>query len=188
MDSPSRTIESSRQGRSCSLVGSPGIHPGNYITIAGRHWVTYLDGSEDSVWRLIENNQSIAQCNISQLPKLDPGTQLTAEGLEADVRAALKERFSEVIGATEQLTASGLRLLRMEVAGSQEKIPIHWIYAHLSDDSGRRLALVFTLAAEHAERFAGNDMQILDSLEFTTQPTESAENLARMPSSGRPAQ
>lgn len=145
---------------------------GNYAMYTGRNWITFLDGSEDSVLRLIDNNQSIAQCNISQLPKLDAGTHLTTEGLEADVRSALKDRFGEVLETTEKLTASKLRLLRMEVSGTQEQIPIHWIYAHLSDDSGRRLALVFTLAAEHAERFAGSDLQILDSLQFTQGSSE----------------
>lgn len=116
--------------------------------------------------KLIENNQAIAQCNIGQLPKMEPGSHLTAEGLEVDIRAALKERFEELLETTEKVTASGLRLLRMEVSGTQEQIPIRWIYAHLSDDSGRRAALVFTLAAEYAEQFAGNDLQILDNFQF----------------------
>lgn len=140
---------------------------GKHAMYADRNWVTYVDGAEDSVMKLIENNQAIAQCNIGQLPRMEPGSHLTAEGLEADIRAALKERFEELLETTEKVTASGLRLLRMEVSGTQEQIPIRWIYAHLSDDSGRRAALVFTLAAEYAEQFAGNDLQILDNFQFT---------------------
>jgi len=154
---------------------------GKYAMYAARNWVTYVDGTEDSVLKMIENNQSIAQCNIGQLPKMESGSQLTAEGLEADIRAALKERFEEVLETTEKVTASGLRLLRMEVSGTQEQIPIRWIYAHLSDDSGRRVALVFTLAAEYAEQFAGCDLQMLDSFHFTNLESESAPKILEAP-------
>lgn len=142
--------------------------PSKFQTVASRKWVTYLDSGEDCVLRLIEDNQSIAQCNISQLPSLDAGTQITAEALQSEIRQIMGEHFEEFIETTEKLTGTHLRLVRVEVAGSQEEVPIRWIYAHLSDDSGRRLALVFTLAAEYAVRFAGEDLQLLESLVFTS--------------------
>jgi hypothetical protein len=142
--------------------------PAKFQTVASRNWITYLDGGEDCVFRLVEDNQAIAQCNISQLPSLDAGTQITAEGLQLEIRQAMGDHFEEFIETTEKLTNTQLRLLRVEVAGTQEEVPIRWIYAHLSDDSGRRMALVFTLAAKYAERFAGEDLQLLESLVFTT--------------------
>lgn len=152
--------------------------PARFQTVANRNWITYLDSSEDCVLRLIEDNQAIAQCNITQLPSMDAGTQITAEALQAEIQQALGDRFEEFIETTEKLTSAQMRLLRVEVAGSQEEVPIRWIYAHLSDDSGRRIALVFTLAAEHAERFAGEDLQLLESLVFTSRksPSEQSDN------------
>lgn len=154
---------------------------GKFQMYAGRNWVVFVEGTEDSVLKLIEKNRAIAQCNIGQLPKLDAGSQMTAEGLQADIQAALQDRFGELLETTEKVTPAGLRLVRMEVAGTQEQIPIRWIYAHLSDDSGRRLALVFTLAAEYAEQFAGSDLQILDSLQFVDSMEEGQQS-AQKPS------
>ncbi len=153
--------------------------PGKFETFADRNWITYIDGSEDSILRLIENNQSIAQCNIAQLTKLDAGKQLTVEGLEADIRKALGKQFVELVESSEKLTTNGLRLVRIEVSGMEEEVPVRWIYAHVSDDSGRRLALVFTLAAQYSDQFAGNDVQMLDNLQFTgsgsQEPQQSAQ-------------
>jgi hypothetical protein len=159
--------------------------PGRFQTVANRNWVTYLDSGEDCVFRMIEDNQSIAQCNLSQLPSLDPGTQITAEALQAEIQAALGEHFVEFIETTEKLTGSNLRLLRIEVSGMQQQVPIRWIYAHLSDDSGRRLALVFTLAAEVADRFAGEDLQLLESLTFSSEDTPLKQSARRTGNTAR---
>jgi hypothetical protein len=159
--------------------------PGRFQTVANRNWVTYLDSGEDCVFRMIEDNQSIAQCNLSQLPSLDPGTQITAEALQAEIQAALGEHFVEFIETTEKLTGSNLRLLRIEVSGMQQQVPIRWIYAHLSDDSGRRLALVFTLAAEVADRFAGEDLQLLESLTFSSEDTPLKQSARRSGNTAR---
>lgn len=145
-----------------------------FTALVSRNWIVYQDGTEDAVLRCIENNKVIAQCNVIPLPKLDAGTQLTLEGLQEDMRGALGKNFEEFLETSERITGGKLRLLRCEASGRQEEIPLRWIYAHLSDDTGRRLLLTFTLAAEFTESFGGSDTQILDSLEFNT-TTESAK-------------
>ncbi|MBX3420876.1 MAG: hypothetical protein KF752_04890 [Pirellulaceae bacterium] len=146
--------------------------PSRFAAYVGRDWFIFVDGGEDAVLRMVQDNQVIAQCNIAQLPRLEAGSQLTADGLQADIRQALGERFAEFIEISEKVTSAKLRLLRAEVAGNQEGVPVRWIYAHLSNDGGRRMALVFTLGAEQAEAFAGADLQMLDNLEFLDWPTD----------------
>jgi hypothetical protein len=144
-----------------------------FSLLANRKWITYMDSGEDTVLRYVDKNKVIAQCNIARLPKLDAGVQLSLEGLQADVQQSLGKSFGEFLESTERVTGTQLRLLRAEAAGKQEDVAIHWIYAHLSDDSGQRLALIYTLAAEVAETFSGQDLQMLDSLEFVPGKTES---------------
>lgn len=153
----------------------------NFTTLAGRNWVTYLDSIEDVVLRCVEKNKIIAQCNVAPLPKMEAGTQLTLEGMQQDMRDTLGKSFGEFLESSERLSGSKLRLLRCEAAGMQEDVAIRWVYAHLSDDSGRRLLLVFTYAAEFAENFTGNDLQILDTLEFSTPTTPSSETANSKP-------
>lgn len=145
---------------------------GRYATFVDRKWFTYVDGGEDSVLRMVENNQVLAQCNLARLPDLAAGSQLTLEGMQADIRKALGERFGEIVESTEKVTSNQLRLLRTEVSGSQEQIPLRWIYAHLSDDSGRRLALVYTMEANQAEKIANSELQMLDSIQFLAIPND----------------
>jgi hypothetical protein len=153
---------------------------GRFATYVDRKWFTYVDGGEDSVLRMVENNQVLAQCNLARLPNLAAGSQLTLEGMQADIRKALGERFGEIVESTEKVTSNQLRLLRTEVSGTQEQIPLRWIYAHLSDDSGRRLALVYTMEASQAEKIADSELQMLDSIQFLATPVK--------PSTSEPAQ
>lgn len=146
--------------------------------LASRNWITYLDSGEDAVLRYVQNNKVIAQCDVSRLPALDSGTQLTLDGLQEEIRRSLGKRFGEFLESSERVTDTKLRLLRVEVSGEQEEVAIRWLYAHLSDDHGRRLAMVFTLAADEAEAFSGQDLQILDSLEFVESSAASSQTAA----------
>jgi hypothetical protein len=144
---------------------------GRYEMLADRRWRVYLDSGEDATLRMIENNTVIAQCSISRLAPLDDGQQLTLEGLQSDIRKSLGDGFGEFLESSEKLTSAKLRLLRVVVAGELEGIPIQWIYDHLSDDSGRRMAMIFTMGGNVTDIFAAADEQLTSS--FTLLPEAS---------------
>lgn len=139
---------------------------GRFSMLADRRWRFYLDTGEESVLRMIENNTVIAQCDISRLTQLGEGQQLTLEGLQADIRTSLGEGFGEFLESSEKLTSTKLRLLRSVVAGELEEVPIQWIYDHLSDDSGRRVALIYTMGGNVTDRFAAADEQMTASFQL----------------------
>lgn len=139
---------------------------GRYSMLADRRWKTYIDGGEEAVLRMIENNTVLAQCNISQLPRLAEGTQLTLEALQADVKKSMGESMGAFQESSERVTSSSLRLLRCVISGELEEVPIQWIVNHLSDDTGRRVAIEFTMGGNHIERFAAADEQMTASFEF----------------------
>ena len=143
---------------------------GRYSFLADRKWKIYIDTGEEAIFRLIENNMIIAQCNVTRLPKLDPGKQLTLAALQQEIRQSLNSKFGSFLQASEQVTASKLKLMRVAVAGQSEDVPIQWIYAHLSDDNGHRVSLVFTMGANVVDRFAAADEQICASFEMTPAP------------------
>ncbi len=146
--------------------------PGRYRMLADRRWKTYIDSGEEAILRMIENNTVIAQCNIAKLPQLDAGTQLTLEALQADIQKSLGDAFGSIDEASEKVTPSGLRLLRIVASGELEEVPIQWIYTHLSDDSGRRVAMEFTMGGNYVERFAGADEQMTSSFELLATPEQ----------------
>ncbi|GIW97668.1 MAG: hypothetical protein KatS3mg111_1001 [Pirellulaceae bacterium] len=134
--------------------------------IADRGWRMLFDNAEQAVLRWVENEEVIAQCDASRMPSLEPGMQLTLEAFQAEIERAAGDTLQQILQAEEKLTANGLRLLRCIVDGEIDGIPMQWVYCHLSDDTGRRLLLVFTVAGTHTDRFAAADEQVTTNLQL----------------------
>ena len=58
------------------------------------------------------------------------------------------------------------------MTGSVDGIPLRWIHYHISNDTGRRLALVFTTDESSLDVFANQDAQIIDSMELLEWPSK----------------
>ncbi len=170
-----KLLELSAANHDSQLTIKLGSAIGRYSFLADRQWKTYIDTGEEAIFRLIKNNSIIAQCNVTRLPKLDPGKQLTLAALQQEVRQSLKNNAPNIVEASERVTANKLKLMRVLVTGQSEDVPIQWIYAHLSDDSGQRLSVVFTMGANMAEVFAGADEQVCSTFELYPAPTPKAD-------------
>ena len=166
-----KLLELSAANHDSQLTIKLGSAMGRYAFLADRQWKTYIDTGEESIFRLIQNNSIVAQCNVTRLPKLDAGKQLTLAALQQEIRQSLKDNSPNIVEAGERVTANKLRLMRVVVTGQSQEIPIQWIYAHMSDDSGRRVSLVFTMGTNMAEQFAGADEQICSTFELIAEPT-----------------
>jgi hypothetical protein len=156
---------------------------GRYRFLSDRRWKTIVDTGEEAILRMIEKNQVVAQCNITRLPKLAPGQQLTLAGMQDDIKRSLDTSLQSMLEASERKNSSGLRMLR---TGKSSDVPIRWIYAHASDDSGRRLSLVFTMSEEAAEAFGLADEQILGSLEMLPEVSSGEPTPATTESASKP--
>jgi hypothetical protein len=137
---------------------------GGYHFLASDQWVLISDSGDRAVLRLIDQQQTLAQCSISVLVPLEPGRQLTLEGFQADCVRALGESFGSLIESHEGLTSGGLRRLTVVMDGQSRNLPMRWVSVHVSDDSGRRLTLSFAAEGQYADRLAAADQQIIDSL------------------------
>lgn len=151
------------EGRWLISIASP---RGGYAMLADRRWKMYTDGGEEAILRMVENNVVIAQCNVMYLTPLNEGQQLTLEGLQADIRSELGDSFQQFLESSEKQVGDGLRLLRVVAMGNREEVPIQWVYAHLSDDSGKRLVMVYTMGGNVTDRFAASDEQMTSSFRF----------------------
>lgn len=150
--------------------------PGRYQMLADRRWKTIVDTGEESILRLVEKNEVVSQCNITRLPKLSSGQQLTLEGMQDDIKRSLDKNLEQLMEASEKKNSGGMRLLRVVAVGKSSDVPVRWVYAHISDDSGRRVSLVFTMSGEASEDFGMSDEQMLSSFELlpdssSTSPT-----------------
>lgn len=131
-----------------------------------RRWRLIQDAPGSAVMRMIENDTSVAQCNMRPLVKLPAGKQWTLEAFEADVRQTLGKELGQLIEGDQRVSAQGLRVLRIVADGETQGVPIRWIMMHFSDDDGNRVLATFTMSGDKVTTFAGNDSQLADSLRF----------------------
>jgi hypothetical protein len=148
---------------------------GGFRFLHDRQWRTILDRHDAAILRLVDQGDLVAQCNASRLPDLPAGQRVQLDAFKADIQRALGDSFGQFAEVSQSTSEMGLRLLRVVVAGASSDVPIRWVYYHLSDDQGRRVAAVFTMDARLIERFAEADRTLVETLEFTGSASESGE-------------
>ncbi len=111
------------------------------------------------------------------------------------MKQTLGKNFGEIVEASQEVTDAGQRILRVVVAGTASELPIQWSYYHISNNAGRRAALVFTLESSLVERFPQVDRELIDSLSFVelpsptpANPTEPTPGDAKVQSASKPAE
>lgn len=135
-----------------------------------RKWHIMFDRSDTTVLRMVDQGELVAQCNISSLSDLETGKRRDLEGFQADIKTALADVIGDVVEAEHYQTDAGLDVLRVVVSGKVDELPLRWIYYHVSDDDGRRVAYVVTLEPKLDERLADSDRQFVEQLRFTSRP------------------
>lgn len=156
-----------------------------FSTLMDRRWRMMRSVPGAAMMRMVDYDQSVAQCDLRSLPSLNQGAQWTLEAFQQDVKRTLGEQLSDLIEAEQYLSSAGLRVLRVVAQGSVQGLSIQWVMLHLSDDTGRRLLATFTMEGGQVATFAGADMQMAATLRFhraDTQPAGAADE--RPPSSG----
>jgi hypothetical protein len=158
---------------------------GGFHLTHDRRWTVILERLDVTVLRFVDQGDLISQCNISPLPALAKGEQLSMDGFQEEVKRVLGKNFEEMVEATEEVNESGLRVLRVVVAGKAGELSIQWAYYHISDDAGHRASLVFTIESNLLERFASVDRELIANFGFVDgkQPTP-AGSATELPASG----
>ena len=139
---------------------------GGFALLHDRGWHVMVDDRELSVMRLVERGDLVAQCNISRLPAASETDVLQLSKYQVEIQRALKNQFSGFVEASEGMTDTGLRILKVAVAGTASDLPIRWIYYHISDKQGRRVSIVFAHEAKLERKFAGMDDTLISSFRF----------------------
>ncbi|QDS91183.1 hypothetical protein EC9_54030 [Rosistilla ulvae] len=163
---------------------------GGFSVFCDRNWHLINANDRFAQLRMIDNDRVISQCDVRTMPELKAGHQLTLEAFQDDIQRTLGDRFGEFLEAEEKVTSGELRLLRVVAQGSVEKIPVQWIYLHLSNDDGRRSAAIFTLADEQMEQFGGGDHQFAEGFRFIAidkSAADPAKQVADAKSVGKPS-
>ena len=160
-----------------------------YALLHDRRWNVMVDRHDVTILRMVDRGDLIAQCNISRLPQLAAGAQLTLDAFQEDVKKTLGMSFGQIVEATQEAEGA-FRTLRVIVSGQTAEIPIQWTYYHLSDEAGNRAAFVFTIEGSLVEKFAQIDRELIAAFRFTAgrQPTPAEAKGPDLSSAAKPVE
>ena len=140
-----------------------------------RRWQPMTDVSGHSVWRMTENDRSVAQVDLRTLPTLTTGQSWTLEDFVQDVSKTLGTQMDQILDRKRSLSSSGLEVMTVTATGKAGDVDVRWTLVHLADTqgespTGRRVQATFTLRSDAVDAFAGSEEQLASSLRFLDTP------------------
>lgn len=138
-----------------------------------RRWHIINEAPNRSVLRMIDDGETIAQCNIRMM-KVDPKKQTTLEHFKKEILRGLKHTQPQIADATALTNAAGLAILRVQVLGTVSQSPVQWIYYHAANKEGSGLTYSFTMSADSAAKFQATDHAITSSLRISNTALQSS--------------
>jgi hypothetical protein len=135
-----------------------------------RHW--HLWGIDDKAakFRLIDEGNLVAQCDLAPIAPAKPGEHLPEASFLRDIQQALGERIKQ-INPGEVLAAADRRYIyRVVATGAEGERPLTWIFYLVADPTGRQASLSITVDTPLLETLANRDRELLDTLRFGPAP------------------
>jgi hypothetical protein len=141
-------------------------------------WRAVEETAGTLVMRYLDRGALVAQCSITALPPAPAAAMPTIAEVQRDIRRSLGDQFERFEGATEAARSDGVTVVRVESAGSAEKLPFRWVHYVLADAAGRRASVTFMMEVPLAKRFGDADQTLIDGLSLADDP---AAREARLP-------
>ena len=139
---------------------------GGFEMMVDSGWRTIVERADVTILRLFERGDLVAQLLISPLPDGPADKQLNLKSFEEEVRGGVAPHSGQIVESAEGLNEDGIRVLRVVAAGVVSEVSMQWVYYHISDPSGRRAALAFTVQTDLIEPFAERDRAMLETFQF----------------------
>ena len=143
-----------------------------------RRWQSMSDLSGAAVWRMTQNDRSVAQCDLRSLSPLSGGQTWTMQDFISDIRQTLGNQLGDIVDRSQSRSPAGLDVLSVTATGSSGGVPVRWVMLHVvvppstaSDtestaSAGERLLATFTMDGGQVDEFAGSDDQFIATLQI----------------------
>lgn len=127
------------------------------------------------ILRLVDQGTLVCQCNFSPVPDAAPGEHTPLDEYEESIRQSLGAQFGAIVSRDTIPTEDGRKIFRVTTQGKYtlpegdqtRDYPMSWIYYLCVAPSGRQVSFVFAVEPAMKELLAGQDRQIVESLQFT---------------------
>jgi hypothetical protein len=127
-----------------------------------------------AILRLVDQGNLICQCNFAPIATVAAGEHTPLEDYEDSIRRSLGSGFGAIVARERIPAEDGRSIFRVTTEGkyvlsggeATQPIPMNWIYYLCTHPSGRQVSFVFAVEPGVRERLAGQDVQIVQSLQF----------------------
>jgi hypothetical protein len=146
--------------------------PGGKSTLVhDRHWHTFWEDSRLIVLKRLEAGRVIAQLNLMVGPSAGKDRHQDPAQFRDDIRRGLQHRFVEFLGAgeVEGDPAGGFRY-KVGVQGREADLGVIWYYYLIAGPLGDQLLATFTFAQDHLKTFGDQDLRMIGSLRWLSEP------------------
>lgn len=135
-----------------------------------RHWHLWKIQEKAAIFRLIDDGNFVAQCDLAPIAPAKPGEHLSEASFIHDIQQALGDRV-KTIGAGEVLPSADRRYVyRVSATGVEGDRQLTWIFYLIADPSGRQATLSVTVDTMLVDVLGNRERELLTSLKFGPAP------------------
>jgi hypothetical protein len=132
-----------------------------------RSWHVYWGDPKLLVLKRLDRGRVVAQCNLVVGPPSGRGRHQDPSQFRDEVRRVLGQRFVQYLGMGEidGDPAGGYRF-KVGVQGREGDLGVVWYYYLVASPAGEQLIVTYTLAAQDAQAFGDQDVEMIQSLRW----------------------
>lgn len=136
---------------------------GRFDLVHDARWRRVEDGPHGLVLRLVDHGALVGQCSILCLPATAAAEPPTVADVRRDFERSLAGQVSRIESADEAVRADGLRVVRVEAAGTAGGLSFRWMHYVLTG-AGSRASVTFMCEDPLRQRFGAADGQLVEGL------------------------
>lgn len=135
-----------------------------------RHWHLWKIHEKAAIFRLIDEGNFVAQCDLAPIAPAKPGEHLPEAEFMRDIQQALGERIKS-FGKGEVIASTDRRYIyRITATGAEGERQLTWIFYLITDPTGRQASLSITVDTTLLESLGNREREFVSTLRFGPAP------------------
>lgn len=136
-----------------------------------RNWGVVTKTEKQTVLRLLERGELVAQLNLTPYQQVKPGEHISLDDVEKLVNEAPGYKLEKVIEKTAVEAAAGFWIGKVSTTGEASEIPMQQVVYAIAGPRGDQVLLSFTVETEQAGKLAGRDLSLVKTVSLPTLQT-----------------
>ena len=150
--------------------------PWNIGVQHSRSWHTFKVDDQVAIFRLLQEGNFIAQCDMASIAAAKPSEHLSEQTFMTDIRRSLGDRLRTMSKGDVVPSSDRKFIFRVLAEGVVGERQVTWVFYLVADPSGRQASLMFAADTDLIEKMAKLDRELVESLKFGPAPPPRAAN------------